>query len=414
MEFDVSVNNTIGTTKNTQKEKKRKALYFVLNSKKENILNISIETTEDIEYETNNKIIDKWFCVSRIDDFKTFLINHPLLKNQKETYNISIQDYKQLIKITKKQHIFYIDSNDKPVCQSAGESVCQPAGESVCQPAGESVCQPAGESECQSAGESVCQPAGESVCQPAGESVYQPAGESVCQPAGESVCQPAGESVCQCQPVIKHININRGSKIQKYSINGELLKTYIGIRDATRQESISDTKLKAAIENKTIYIGDRWLFLDRELPDDTVQEIGISVEINTPKNAFVAMLDIDKSKIVEVYQNQKEASIARQLKSSSAIYKSITNGNLSSGHYFQYFEDCSENLKQAFFERGGTLPKFYINKGIVVKQINHVTNEVVKEFPSILDVQKHFQVSSKTIKKAIKTGEVLKGFKWSY
>ena len=374
MEFDVSVNNTIGTTKNTQKEKKRKALYFVLNSKKENILNISIETTEDIEYETNNKIIDKWFCVSRIDDFKTFLINHPLLKNQKETYNISIQDYKQLIKITKKQHIFYIDSNDKPVCQSAGESVCQSAGESVC----------------------------------------QPAGESVCQPAGESVCQPAGESVCQCQPVIKHININRGSKIQKYSINGELLKTYIGIRDATRQESISDTKLKAAIENKTIYIGDRWLFLDRELPDDTVQEIGISVEINTPKNAFVAMLDIDKSKIVEVYQNQKEASIARQLKSSSAIYKSITNGNLSSGHYFQYFEDCSENLKQAFFERGGTLPKFYINKGIVVKQINHVTNEVVKEFPSILDVQKHFQVSSKTIKKAIKTGEVLKGFKWSY
>jgi hypothetical protein len=366
MECDVSVNNTIGTTKNTQKEKKRKALYFVLNSKKENILNISIETTEDIEYETNNKIIDKWFCVSRIDDFKTFLINHPLLKNQKETYNISIQDYKQLIKITKKQHIFYIDSNDKPVCQPAGESVCQPAG------------------------------------------------ESVCQPAGESVCQPAGESVCQCQPVIKHININRGSKIQKYSINGELLKTYIGIRDATRQESISDTKLKAAIENKTIYIGDRWLFLDRELPDDTVQEIGISVEINTPKNAFVAMLDIDKSKIVEVYQNQKEASIARQLKSSSAIYKSITNGNLSSGHYFQYFEDCSENLKQAFFERGGTLPKFYINKGIVVKQINHVTNEVVKEFPSILDLQKHFQVSSKTIKKAIKTGEVLKGFKWSY
>lgn len=41
------------------------------------------------------------------------------------------------------------------------------------------------------------------------------------------------------------------------------------------------------------------------------------------------------------------------------------------------------DYKNAFFERGGRLPNQYISKGIVVKQINHVTNEVIKEFPSI-------------------------------
>jgi len=212
----------------------------------------------------------------------------------------------------------------------------------------------------------------------------------------------------------RQININRGNKIQKYSQSGELLKTYIGIREATRQESISDTTLKYAITHNTIYSGFRWLFLDRDLPDDTVQDIGESVKVNTPKNAFVAMLDIEKANIVQVFQNQKTAADARKLKSSSAIYQSIVRGNLSSGHYFQYYDDCSDELKNSYLERGGVLPETHVNKGVVIKQINHITGDIIKEFTSILEVQKHFQVSSKCIKKAIATGEVTKGFKWSY
>lgn len=211
---------------------------------------------------------------------------------------------------------------------------------------------------------------------------------------------------------IKHININRGNKIQKYSETGELLKTYIGIREATRQESISDTTLKNAIQNKTIYCGYRWMYLDRSLPDDTVQDIGESIKVNTPKNAFVAMLDIDKTRIVAVYQNQKSAAIARKLKSSSAIYQSIMKGNLSSGHYFKYYEDCTDDLKRDFLNSGGILPEMHINRGVSVKQVHHITGEIIKEYPSILDVQKHFQISSKCIKKAIETGEIVKGFRW--
>jgi len=212
----------------------------------------------------------------------------------------------------------------------------------------------------------------------------------------------------------KQININRGNKIQKYSETGELLKTYIGIRDATRLEAISDTNLKSAIKNKTIYAGYRWLYLDRDSDDNTVQEIGESVKVNTPKNAFVAMLDIDKTRIVNVYKNQKDAGLARKLKSSSAIYQSIVKGNLSSGHYFKYYEECSDELKAAFLENGGVLPEAHINKGVAIKQIDYITGELIKEYPSLLDVQKNFQISSKCIKKAIATGEVIKGFRWKY
>jgi hypothetical protein len=213
--------------------------------------------------------------------------------------------------------------------------------------------------------------------------------------------------------VPKVININRGNKIQKYLEDGTLLKTFIGIRDATRQETISDTSLKSAISNKTIYNGNRWLYLDRNLPDDTIQEIGESTKVNKHKNSLIAMIDIDKTHIVNVFENQKAASIARKLKSSSAIYQSIMKGNLCSGHYFKYYDDCLEDFKNKYIESGNILPS-YCNKGVSIKQINYITGDVIREFPSIIDVQKQFQMSNKCIKKAIATNEIVKGFKWSY
>jgi hypothetical protein len=332
--------------KENDKEKENdnnNGVFITLNGKNNNNLIISIYKTKDIQYELNNKIIDKYFIIDRYNEFYDFLTNHPLLqKNEDDTYTIDSILYKKLIKVALKQSKFFITKLD--ISKS--------------------------------------------------ESLFN-------------------KETSIISPIIKNINIKRGHKVQKYSLDGKLLNTYNGIRDATRNESISDTKLKSAIANKTIYIGHRWLFLDRTLDDSVVQEIGDSVEINTPKNAFVAMLDIDKTKIVNVFQNQKEASSGRKLKSSSAIFKSITNGNLSSGHYFTYYDNCSDELKNRYINTGGILPKEYVNKGIAIKQLNHITNEVIREFPSILDVQKHFQVSSKTIKKAIETGEIIKNFKWS-
>jgi len=211
------------------------------------------------------------------------------------------------------------------------------------------------------------------------------------------------------------ININRGYKIQKYSVDGELLKVYIGIRDASRQETIADTTLKNAIKGRIVYNDFRWMYLDRSLPDNTVQDIGESIYVNTQKNGFVAMLDINKTKIVEVFLDQKTASIARKMKTSASIYHAISRNSLSSGHYFCYYDNCSEELKQDFINKGGILPNCVkTKKGISIQQIDHITGNVVHEYPSFLEIQKLCQMSSKCIKKAINTGEICKGFKWCY
>ena len=335
----------IGDEERKEKEKDYKtttnsAVYFMIIGKINGNMNITIHRTYDIETENNNKVISSIYRVDRLDDFYNFIINHPFVKNSLqingESYIFTLDDYKKLLKLAKKQVPYYINNFEA----ASNEEV-----------------------------------------------LFTP----------------------------KQININRGSKIQKYTTDGKLVKTYIGIRETSRQEFISDTTLKSAIVNKSIYAGHRWLYLDRSLPDNTFQEIGESLKVNKYKNTLIAMLDIDKTKIVSIFTNQKEASIARKLKSSSAIFHSLTNGTISSGHYFKYYNDCSDELKQAYIELNGKIPEIHTpNKGLTVKQINHVTGETIKEFSSLLEIQKQFQISNKCLKKAIQTCEVIKGFKWSY
>ena len=308
-------------------------VYFTIVDKKDGLLHIKISMSNDIKYDENNSIMTDTFFVSKVNEFYKFINNHSFILNKKkqnEHYIMTDKEYKQLVKIAKTQHVYYlnIDNNTSDF-------------------------------------------------------------------------------------VVKKININRGNKIQKYSPNGELIITYNGIRDATRNESITDAILIATINNKSLYNGHRWLYLNRDLPDDTVQDIGETVIKTKYKNGLIAMLDIDKQNIVNVFINQKEASIARKLKSSASINHSILNGNICSGHYFQYYDDCSEELKKNFLQFEKKLP-IKKTKGITIKQYNYDNGELINEYPSLLDVQIKYQVSNKSLKNAIETGEVLKNFIWRY
>jgi hypothetical protein len=308
-------------------------VFFTIVDKKDGLLHIKIAISNNIKYDENNSIMTDTFLVDKVNEFYKFLENHSFIqskKKQNELYIMTDKEYKQLIKIAKAQHIYYLNKD-------------------------------------------------------ATTSDY----------------------------VVKKININRGNKIQKYSPSGQLIVTYNGIRDATRNESITDAILIATINNKSLYNEHRWVYLNRDLPDDTVQDIGETVIKTKYKNELVAMLDIDKKEIVNIFINQKEASIARKLKSSASINHSILHGNICSGHYFQYYNDCSEELKNKYIESGKELP-IKKTKGITIKQYNYENGELINEYPSLLDVQIKYQVSNKSLKNAIKTGEVLKNFIWKY
>ena len=217
---------------------------------------------------------------------------------------------------------------------------------------------------------------------------------------------------------IKEIKITNGRKIQKYTPDGKLVNTYTGLTNAIRSEvneNLSESGLKFAITKKIEYRGHRWLYLDRNLPDASVQEIG---ENNTTIRRIpidlIAMLDIDNKYIIQVFENQSEAAKSRHLITTSSIYNSIKKNALCCGHHFNFFNKCTEEQKNKYLENN-KLPEikkhFNAKK---VKQINPITNEVIEIHNSFTDIRSKFQIGSAKIKQVIKDDEIYNGFKWSY
>lgn len=211
----------------------------------------------------------------------------------------------------------------------------------------------------------------------------------------------------------------RGEKIQRYSKDGkELLKTYIGTTEACRDKAIpkcNQAGIRNAIKEKAIYKGYRWAELLRSLPDDTIQDIGDTIEKKVEiKTGYVAMLDINKERIVKVYCDQKAAGEDRKFKSTAAVCQAIKQGRLSSGHYFKLWDDCDEELKKEYLshEKLPSLRK-RVN-GKLIEQVHPIKNTVLKTFLSVNDAIKETRVSRRSLYSAIECGYSLKGYNWRY
>jgi len=209
--------------------------------------------------------------------------------------------------------------------------------------------------------------------------------------------------------VVKRNN-TRSPYIQKYDPNTfELLETYDSIIDLTRQDdNLSYYGLKSSVKNNSIYKGFRWFFVDKKQPN-IKYDIGETKDITSNiANEFIAMIDINKEKILEVYASQKHASKARNLKTGAAICKAIKQYSVSSGHYWKKYDDCSDKLKSTYNK---SLPeKSTSNICIKVNILNKSTNEIVKTYNSVSDIIKEFQISRLTLNKICKNKTVYKNF----
>jgi prophage antirepressor-like protein len=198
----------------------------------------------------------------------------------------------------------------------------------------------------------------------------------------------------------------RVPKVYQYDPND--LKTPIKVFDSPADvereyNNISLSPLKTSYKNNTIYKDFRWLFLKR---DENIPESIPETEVNkhiSPDIKFLAMIDIKQTQILNVFCNQKEAVEARNLKSNS-FTRAIKNGSISSGHYWKFFDDCSQEMKDDYFSRGLVLPKKYIPKsGKKVQQIDPKNNEIIAIHNSIRDVVRKFQMSHISLKKSSET-----------
>jgi hypothetical protein len=217
---------------------------------------------------------------------------------------------------------------------------------------------------------------------------------------------------------IKIRKSTRSPRVQQYepipnSNDLKLVKTYDSIIEVLRDnDGFSVGGLKPACNNNTLYKGYRWIFLDR---DKEIKHYNIppTINIRQVSHELVAMLNIDKNEIIQVFPSIKHASEARHFKSLAAISKAIKNESLSSGHYWKRYHDCDETLKEEY-EKHNTLPdKPPKVNGIRVQQISMNKDKgVIKEFTSISDVLKQFQMSRVSLKNANKNNTPHNGYYW--
>jgi hypothetical protein len=213
-----------------------------------------------------------------------------------------------------------------------------------------------------------------------------------------------------------HITTNsRSPKVYQYNKDTlEFIKSYDCIITTIREckdLKLSITPLKNSSNENTIYKNFRWLLVDKNITE--IPTLQPTKESKTIRSGLVAMINLEKTKIVQVFGSQKEAAIARQHKTAAAINKVINTDKISSGHYWMYYDDCNEDFKDEYLQTN-TLPQEPINHNSkTVQKINHRTNEVVKEYPSVTAAATECNIGKETLKKYAKSGKIYNGYKWT-
>jgi prophage antirepressor-like protein len=211
-------------------------------------------------------------------------------------------------------------------------------------------------------------------------------------------------------------NSNIVPKIYQYSPDN--LQTPIRIFDSPAEaertlSNVSTPALKRASANNTIYKDYRWLYVNRlEEPPEQIAETVIS-KYKMPEIRFIAMIDIKKTKILTVYSSQKDAVEARNMKCNS-FTRAIQQQHVSSGHYWNFFDECSAEMKNAYLE-SNALPEPHSNpSGIKIQRIDPLTNNVLSTYNSKRDIVKKYQISYLKLNQLIKNdaNEVYNGFIW--
>ena len=211
---------------------------------------------------------------------------------------------------------------------------------------------------------------------------------------------------------IKSRENTRSPKVYQYDPQTlELIKVYDSVIAFTRHfHSSSGSALREAAKNNRIYKNFRWALSDRNTVD--APKIEPTVESRTQSVEYIAMIDIKKTKILEVYPSQKEAAMSRNLTGFSTISRAIKNNSISSGHYWNVFNKCSQEMKDEFLKHNVLPEKHTKANGVKVLQISPITNEKIKQFDSITEVLKKFQMSRITLNSVSNNDEIHKGFKW--
>jgi hypothetical protein len=197
-----------------------------------------------------------------------------------------------------------------------------------------------------------------------------------------------------------------GDRVQK--INPEtlqLIKVYESVAEVMKESNhkIKRPSLVKAVSENTVYQGFRWIFIDRNIDPTQLYDIQPTKKTRPQNLGYIAKLNSDKTKIINVYLDRKTAAVNNGY-SISALDTPVKNSSLKNNHYYMLFDKCNEKIIQNFIEENGE-PILY-KDGIGQYQ----GNQLIKEFICKYDCIKELQISDKTLRKALELNQPYNGY----
>ena len=192
--------------------------------------------------------------------------------------------------------------------------------------------------------------------------------------------------------------VTLGPRLQKiHPETFQLLRVYECVSEVMKEDSsMKRPSINKAVLENTVYRGFRWLFVDRELNPNIIHHLPSTKATKNQNVGYIAQLNKEKTKIVNVYLDRKTAANKNGFTSFSALDIPVKKGTIVKGFYYCLYEECSDFLKQNFESIYGK-PILYKNG---VGQYN-MEQKLVKEFICKYDCIKSLSISDKTLSKAM-------------
>jgi prophage antirepressor-like protein len=189
-----------------------------------------------------------------------------------------------------------------------------------------------------------------------------------------------------------------GPRLQK--INPEtmqIIKVYECVTEAMNEcQQIKRPSINKAIVENTIYNGFRWLLVERELDPNIIHHIEPTKQTKVKNLGYVAKLNNEKTKIINVYLDRKTAAKLNGYESVSALDNPVKNFTITKGNYYILYTDCDIVLREEFESKYGE-PLLY---KYGVGQYNE-KYELIKDFSCKYDCIRQLKISDKTLSKAL-------------
>ena len=204
--------------------------------------------------------------------------------------------------------------------------------------------------------------------------------------------------------------VTLGPRLQKiHSDTLELVKVYESVSEAMKENpDIKRPSMNKAVRENTVYHGYRWLLVDRDLDPSVVHGTVLPTKKTRPQNlGYIAQLNGDKTKILNVYIDRKTAAQFNGYES-SGLDVPVKKSTISRGFYYKLYDDCDEELRTTFaLERNhGECPLLYRNG---VGQYD-AQGKLARVHACKYDCIRTLKISDKTLAKALSKNVEYNGF----